>query len=546
MLRVIELFAGVGSQTQALKNIGIEHEIVGISEIDKYAIQSYEAIHGKVNNFGDITKIDKLPYCDLLTYSFPCQTISISGKQEGFSKHSGTRSGLLWEVERLLEVSEKPKYLLLENVKNLVSKKFKPDFLKWLHRLDELGYNSYWQVLNAKDYGIPQNRERVFVVSIRKDINQYYSFPVKKELKIFLKDLLQDNDNNILDKYFLSERIIKFFNKHRERHKGFGWKPKEIDKCEIAHTITTKTFRSCNDYLIIAGKLNHYKFDELNRVYDAEGISPTLKTMTGGDRQPKIIVQDIPQIVKKRKYKVEIELLKKVLNDCKNREKLTIREISQKTNETETKVAHWFRTDESFSIPDPNVWFTLKELLKIKTDEFDKSLTCFEEDYGVYEKANRVYDAEGISPTLTTQGITNIKIDKSISPSIAKNFQRELNEIAKTDKDIYHAKCDSGFQDNKIGINISQTLRAQNSFTPCLDNNLTIRRLTPLECWRLMGFNDEQFNKAKNAGVSDTQLYKQAGNSIVVNVLEEIFNNLFMIKNKENNKQNDKIANLFV
>lgn len=147
-MKVIELFAGIGSQTQALKNIGVEHEVIGISEIDKYAIKSYEAIHGKVNNFGDITKIEKLPYCDLLTYSFPCQDISVAGKQEGIKE--GTRSGLLYEVERLLEVSEKPKYLLLENVKNLVGKGHKADFDKWLNRLEEMGYNNYWKVLNGR------------------------------------------------------------------------------------------------------------------------------------------------------------------------------------------------------------------------------------------------------------------------------------------------------------------------------------------------------------------------------------------------------------
>ena len=129
-IKVITLFSGIGSQEMALRNIGINYEVVGISEIDKFAIKSYEAIHGKVHNFGDISKIEELPYCDLLTYSFPCQDLSISGKQKGISK--GTRSGLLLEVERLLRKAKEngtlPKYLLLENVKNLVGKKFIKDF----------------------------------------------------------------------------------------------------------------------------------------------------------------------------------------------------------------------------------------------------------------------------------------------------------------------------------------------------------------------------------------------------------------------------------
>ena len=181
-MKIIELFAGIGSQHQALKNLHIEHEVVAISEIDKYAVQSYTALHGQPNNLGDITKIKELPKADLWTYSFPCQDISVAGKQAGIKE--GTRSGLLYEVERLLlkakENNTLPKYLLLENVKNLVGKQFKPQFDKWLEFLSGLGYMNYWQVLNAKHYGIPQNRERVFAVSILGGV--YYKFPEKLEL----------------------------------------------------------------------------------------------------------------------------------------------------------------------------------------------------------------------------------------------------------------------------------------------------------------------------------------------------------------------------
>ena len=223
-MKVIELFAGIGSQTQALKNLGIAHEVIGISEIDKYAIKTYEAIHSSVKNFGNITKIEKLPYCDFLTYSFPCQDISVAGKQAGIKE--GTRSGLLFEVERLLEcMEEKPKYLLLENVKNLVGKGHKADFDKWLLRLEELGYKNYWKVLNAKDYGIPQNRERVFVVSIRNDIEKDYVFQEGFDNGLRLKDML---DSEVDKRYFLSEKMIKGFLAHKERHMekgtGFAWK----------------------------------------------------------------------------------------------------------------------------------------------------------------------------------------------------------------------------------------------------------------------------------------------------------------------------------
>lgn len=150
MIKVIELFSGIGAFRKALERLNIEHEVIGISEIDKFAIQSYNAIYGDTYNFGDISKIDKLPYCDLLTYGFPCQDISVAGLQKGIEK--GTRSGLLYEVQRLLKEyknnNELPKYLIMENVKNLVGKKFKTKFDEWLDYLESLGYTNYWKVLN--------------------------------------------------------------------------------------------------------------------------------------------------------------------------------------------------------------------------------------------------------------------------------------------------------------------------------------------------------------------------------------------------------------
>lgn len=167
MITINELFAGIGAFRKAFINLGIEHEVVGISEIDKYAIKSYETLYGATRNYGDISKVDKLDYADLWTYGFPCQDISVAGKQAGIVKNE-TRSGLLYEVKRLLLESllndELPKYLIMENVKNLVGKKFKADFDKWLEYLQSIGYNNYWQVLNAKDYEIPQNREREYLL----------------------------------------------------------------------------------------------------------------------------------------------------------------------------------------------------------------------------------------------------------------------------------------------------------------------------------------------------------------------------------------------
>lgn len=179
MLNVFEAFAGIGAQAAALRNIGVPYKVVGISEIDNRAIKAYNLIHGDTPNFGDISKIDPntLPDMDLFTYSFPCQDLSTAGLQRGITEE--TRSGLLWECRKIID-AKKPKYLLLENVQNLVGKKHKADFDKWIAYLDSMGYNTYWKVLNAKDFGVPQNRKRVFAVSILKEHDKGFTFSEPK------------------------------------------------------------------------------------------------------------------------------------------------------------------------------------------------------------------------------------------------------------------------------------------------------------------------------------------------------------------------------
>ena len=209
-LTLNELFSGIGAQRKALIRIGVPFEVVGISEIDKFAIKSYESIYGKTYNYGDIRTIKKLNYADFWTYSFLCTDISVAGKRAGINKN--TRSGLLYEVQRLLEISkqhgELPKYLMLENVKNLVGKKFKADFDNWITYLDHLGYSTYWKVLNAKDFGIPQNRERVYAISIRKDLSYKFNFPTGKSLFTSLIDILE---KEVDETFYLRPKTVEYF-----------------------------------------------------------------------------------------------------------------------------------------------------------------------------------------------------------------------------------------------------------------------------------------------------------------------------------------------
>lgn len=228
VIRVVELFAGIGAQHQALENLGIPHEIVAISEIDKHAIAGYNAIHGETPNLGDICKIEHLPECDLITYSFPCQDLSVAGCKRGMEEGSNTRSSLLWEVGRLLDDMHErgvlPETLLMENVDAILNKKNIDQFRKWIMKLNAMGYTSSYAVLNAKDYGIPQNRKRCFMVSTL--TFGELEFPQGFPLELRLKDMLEDD---VPESYYLSQERIAKFEEHRKRNESkgnnFGWKP---------------------------------------------------------------------------------------------------------------------------------------------------------------------------------------------------------------------------------------------------------------------------------------------------------------------------------
>lgn len=350
----------------ALKRIGIDTELVGFSEIDKYAVKSYCAVHGvdESLNLGDISKInldDLDEDIELITHGSPCQDFSLAGLQRGGDKGSETRSSLMWCTVDIVE-KVRPKYVVWENVKNLLSKAHRHNFDNYLEVMESLGYNNYYKVLNAKDYGIPQNRERVYTISIRKDIDKGYEFPEKEELKIRLKNLLEDE---VDEKYYLDDKPISCSTLYEKDSKD--------PKC------------------IQVGKLDMKGIDQIKRFYSPEGLSPTLTTMGGGQREPKIIEEKLPG--------------------------------------------------------------------------------AYGRNFG---SKGKLQDVESICDTLVAamgNGGGNVPIIKK--------------------------------------VDIPQKFR--------------IRKLTPKECWRLMGFSDEDFEKARAIGTSNTQLYKQAGNSIVVNVLEAVF-----------------------
>lgn len=374
-MKFLSLFSGIGAFEKALDNLDIPYELVGYCEIDKYASKSYSAIHGVPEslNLGDITKVDasSLPKdIDLLTYGFPCQDISNAGKMKGLFNEDGskTRSGLFFDALRIIEAT-KPKVAIAENVKNLTSKKFSNQFKIVLDSLEEAGYYNYWKVLNAKDFGIPQNRERVFIVSIRKDLDKgYFNFPEPFPLELRLKDMLEDE---VDEKFYLQEQLL--------------------------------------DCLLF----------EAN---------------TGND-EAKILVKEAT----KTGYAVAVD-------------------------------------GDSINYEHPN------------------------------SKTRRGRVGKQVAQTLTT------------SPQQAVALFDVLASVDQLSETAYCIDANYG-----KGTTLQQFLTKRRR--QLVRDGFNIRRLTPKECFRLMGFSDEDFHRASSAN-SNSQLYKQAGNSIVVPVLEHLLKSL--------------------
>jgi len=412
-LKVIELFGGIGACSKALENLGIDYEITDYVEIDKYAVASFNAMHDTNFEPQDICKWDKDIEADLIMHGSPCQDFSLAGKQAGGDKDSGTRSSLMYETLRIVE-KLKPKYVIWENVKNLVSKKHIHNFEAYQEKMAELGYHNYWKVLNAKNYGIPQNRERVYTVSIREDLDKGFEFPEGQELKLKLKDMLEDN---VDEKYYLTDSMIQYL---------------EYGKYQSAKVST--------------------KVKQTNT-----GICPTLDTMQGGNRQP---------------FVEENKNLKEQLCD-----KL-IKEEQIKENDV---IRHSYSTN------------------RMENPKMSNSSN------------------NNISPTLDTRcdclGIA------------VKNATKQGYLIA-TDGDGVDISSRMKYHRGNVQKESIQTIDCTGGEGHgVVMPDLRIRKLTPKECWRLMGFDDESFEKAQTHN-SNAQLYKQAGNSIVVNVLMAIFKNL--------------------
>lgn len=394
MIRVLELFGGIGACSKALERLGIEHEIVDCVEIDKFAIKSFNAIHGTNFEPQDITKWDKDIHADLIIHGSPCQDFSIAGLGMGGDKDSGTRSSLMYETLRIVE-KIKPKYVIWENVKNLLSQKHRHNFDAYLEAMEGLGYANSYKVLNAKDYGIPQNRERVFTVSILN--GKKFEFPEPIPLERKLIDMLEDN---VDEKYYLSDdqvaSLMASTEKAMSKGNGFRFEPIKRERENGSH-------------------------------HSDEGWKPTDRQLYRG-----VCIVD---------------------NDYQNSRPARI--------------------------------------------------------YGKY------------APT--------IRAKRSDLKVAIKTANKQGFDYAKNGDGIDLAYPDSTTRRGRVGHDVSKTLACSDSMGTL--QNSRIRKLTPKECWRLMGFDDSDFEKAAKVN-SNTQLYKQAGNSIVVDVLEKILSNMNLKEDK--------------
>lgn len=463
MIKVLELFAGIGACSKALTNLGIEHEIVDAVEIDKYAVKSFNAIHGTNFEPQDITTWDKDVECDLIMHGSPCQDFSVAGLNKGGDKGSGTRSSLMYETLRIVE-KLKPKYVIWENVKNLISKKHRHNFDAYIEAMEKLGYKSKYQVLNAKDYGVPQNRERVFTVSILEEND--FEFPEKQELTIRLKDVLEPQ---VDESFYLSDEQTARLKK--STYHCSQEKVRVQDNNGVSRTLCARDYK--DPKCVQVGQIYGTEKEpnpQAGRIYDSDGISPTMDTCSGGNRMPKIVAS---------------------------------------RGRGENNEQH----------------------LESRKDGLTNTITSVAKDNYVAEPTNggvAVVDDiyKNRPPRQYTQTAPTLRAnhagDLKVMPIRCAN--KKGYDMATDGDAVGLAYPSSNTRRGRVGHGIAKTIATGDTMGTVQDYR--IRKLTPKECWRLMGFDDEDFEKAKASGVSNSQLYKQAGNSIVVNVLEGILRNL--------------------
>lgn len=566
-IRLIELFAGIGAQAKALENLGVDFEKYRIVEFDPKAVESYNAIHHTDFIPMDITKVhaqdlairerEKNEY--IMCYSFPCQDLSLAGKGRGMTKGTGTRSGLLWEVERILNEcgQELPQILVMENVPQVIGKNNIEDFKKWELYLESKGYSNYIKCLNSKHYGIPQNRNRCFMVSILGDA--YYEFPRKTKLKLTLEDMLEEN---VDEKYYLSSKQLDAISGCNAYEKPLE-KMDKIDK--VSPTITTRTSEYTSSMILIknATKKGYLEAEigdgidistrmETHRGTVQKGKAQTITTM-GGENVGVVVSGAMRgRYDENGKIKQHLELKEEQTSNTittVQKDNVVVvgnyspsghnasRIVDTKGLAPTVMENHGTVTaivDDTFKNREPREYTETCPTLRVQGGGFKVKQTKVVGGFGKigstgqYHQQNRIYDgdvANSITTDFNPYYVDKRNLKQQLCDQMIENGQVKKGDVI--NHSYSKSRMDNPRSNNSVERELSPAMTTRSDTLGVAveqENNLAIRKLTPCECLRLMGFSDDDYKAVRFQ--SDACLYKQAGNSIVVNVLMAIFKQL--------------------
>ena len=474
-MKFIDLFSGIGGFRSALELNG--HECIAYSEVDKFAKQSYQAIYNTEDeiDLGDITKISEeyLSHFkqenDIVVGGSPCQSFSLAGSRKGFEDTRGT---LFFEYAKVVKETQ-PKYFLFENVKGMLSHDKGNTIRVVLETFDQLGYYIDFNVFNSKYYDVPQNRERIYIVGKRKDLVD----SPKYQEKVKGKKKLEEVHNWAVDNISYVKLLPKL--KTEVTTRLIDVLEDEVDEKYYLSEEKTKKLTLDND---LGGKLNMYDYNERDRVHSVNKVSPTLNTMQGGDRQPKVAVIGNTSNTGYKSHDVhDTDGLSPTVTarDYKGPKQIAVREA----------------TKQGYAI----------------AEQGDSVNVTYPDS-----KTRRGRVGKQVAQTLQAGEVNQgVVIDDTGIRFTEDGFHTHRNDNKK-----------SSIQGTHVTYKEGKTHALTSNHVPMTLNNLRIRKLTPLECWRLQGFTDEQFYKAQNDGVSNSQLYKQAGNAVTVNVVDYIVKNI--------------------
>lgn len=492
MLKVATVCSGIGAPEQAIKNLNIPHKVVFGCEIDKYARQTYEANHEAENMYSDMTKEnwDKPEqYSDLFIGGIPCQAFSLAGKRLG---ELDPRGLLFFDFYRYVK-NQQPKVFIIENVKGLLSDAGGKTFSNWLLLLgnsvnghsqmfnhpDSLGYNLHHTVLNSKNFGVPQNRERVFIVGIRQDLPNDFRFPIGWKLDKRLKDILE---NDVDEKYYLSDKMLNYFTTRADNFNNGKINYKNGEDVASCITSSSKSL-DISDNIIVEGEVTPNS--QGGKVYGINGVSPTLSAGTHGYAQGYIQVK---------------EATKKGFDIAEPGDSINLSNPNSETRRGRVgkQIANTLDTACNQAVVEP---FCVA--IRGRNPENPSDRTT-----GAKLEQTLEPNSQGITNTITSVQKDNLIVEP------------QLTQIAQLD----------GFEsEGRIydADGLSRTIKnggGGGAKTGWYKTESRIRRLTPLETFRLQGFSDDFIKPC-----SDTQTYKQAGNTITVNVIQAIIKNLLNI-----------------